>query len=180
MNNFALVGEKVIRDVVGKLPDENFGGIQENSRKFKKVVQQTRLDFDKLKVPFTVRDGSFSLGESYINGPVLGATLRGRVDLKNKKLDLAGTYVPLYGLNSTLGAVPVLGDILVGRKGEGMFGITFGIRGPTKNPEVIVNPVSLITPGIFRQITEFTTRDDEEKLKKRLQTRKPFDAFGKN
>jgi hypothetical protein len=70
---------------------------------------------------------------------------------------LGGTYVPLYGLNSALGAVPVLGRVLVGRQGEGVVGITFAIKGKLDDPTVLVNPMSVMTPGIFRQIFDFNS-----------------------
>jgi hypothetical protein len=64
--------------------------------------------------------------------------------------------VPLYGLNSALGAIPILGRVLVGRQGEGVVGITFAVKGKLDEPSVLVNPMSVMTPGIFRQIFEFT------------------------
>ena len=91
-----------------------------------------------------------------MNGPALGATLRGTVDFKSQTVDLGGTYVPLYGLNSALGAVPILGKLLVGRQGEGVVGITFAIKGKLDDPTVLVNPMSVMAPGIFRQIFDFT------------------------
>ena len=121
------------------------------------------------------------LHESYVNGPLLGATLRGKVDFKAKRIALGGTYVPLFGLNSSLKAIPILGDIVVGRNGEGIFGITYAIQGSMKNPTVLVNPLSLITPGIFRQIMEFQdpnmqtlsrSKPKQVKRKKRKQKRK--------
>jgi hypothetical protein len=90
-----------------------------------------------------------------MNGPILGATMRGRVNFKTQTVNLGGTYVPLYGLNSALGAIPVLGGLLVGRQGEGVVGITFAIQGPLNDPNVLVNPMSVVAPGIFRQIFEF-------------------------
>ena len=91
-----------------------------------------------------------------MNGPMLGATMRGTVDFKGQMVELGGTYVPLYGLNSALGAIPILGRVLVGRQGEGVVGITFAIKGKLDDPSVLVNPMSVMTPGIFRQIFEFT------------------------
>ena len=81
--------------------------------------------------------------------------MRGRVNFKTQTVNLGGTYVPLYGLNSAVGAIPVLGNLLVGRKGEGIVGITFAIQGPLQDPNVLVNPMSVVAPGIFRQIFEF-------------------------
>ena len=99
--------------------------------------------------------GSSCSNDAYMNGPVLGATMRGGVNFKAHTVDLGGTYVPLYGLNSALGAIPVLGGIFVGRQGEGVVGITFAIQGKLDDPAVLVNPMSVLTPGIFRQIFEF-------------------------
>ncbi len=95
------------------------------------------------------------MNDAYVNGPLLGATMRGRVNFKTQTVNLGGTYVPLYGLNSALGAIPILGGIFVGRKGEGVVGITFAIQGELNNPNVLVNPISVVAPGIFRQIFEF-------------------------
>ena len=83
------------------------------------------------------------------------------VDFKAQTVDLGGTYVPLYGLNSALGSIPLLGKVLVGRQGEGVVGITFAIKGKLDEPTVLVNPMSVMTPGIFRQIFEFSSVPEE-------------------
>ena len=121
----------------------------------KKQVRQSSIAFNQLRAPFSVGKGQFQLSDAYVNGPVLGATMRGRVDFKTQTVNLGGTYVPLYGLNSALGAIPILGGIFVGREGEGVVGITFAIQGKLDDPNVLVNPVSVVAPGIFRQIFEF-------------------------
>ena len=122
----------------------------------KQQVTRQRIVFNQLRAPFTVGGGKFRLKDAYMNGPMLGATLRGTVDFKAQTVELGGTYVPLYGLNSALGAIPILGRVLVGRQGEGVVGITFAIKGKLDDPSVLVNPMSVMTPGIFRQIFEFT------------------------
>jgi hypothetical protein len=81
--------------------------------------------------------------------------MRGTADFKARTVDLGGTYVPLYGLNSAFRAIPILGPIIGGRQGEGLVGITFAIKGRLDDPAVLVNPMSVMTPGIFRQIFEF-------------------------
>ena len=86
---------------------------------------------------------------------MIGATLRGSIDFAHETIALSGTYVPLYGFNSVLGVVPLLGDLLKGRENEGVFGITYAVQGKTSNPDVVVNPVSMLAPGFLRQIFEF-------------------------
>ena len=63
------------------------------------------------------------------------------------------------GLMRALASIPLLGPMLTGPRGEGVFGITFAIQGSMAKPQVIVNPLSLITPGIFREIFNMTPED---------------------
>ncbi|HXG78343.1 MAG TPA: AsmA-like C-terminal domain-containing protein [Methyloceanibacter sp.] len=147
---FNVVSDPVVADV---LTDPNTAAVLGDGRQ---QVARQRILFNRLRAPFSVGEGKFWLKDAYMNGPTLGATMRGTVDFKAQTVDLGGTYVPLYGLNSALGSIPILGRVLVGRQGEGVVGITFAIKGKLDEPQVLVNPMSVMTPGIFRQIFEFT------------------------
>jgi hypothetical protein len=147
--DFGVLGDSVVSDVLTDPQSQAALGER------KKEVRQSRIAFNQLRAPFSVGKGQFLLNDAYVNGPALGATMRGRVDFKSKTVNLGGTYVPLYGLNSALGAIPILGGIFVGREGEGIVGITFAIQGQLDDPNVLVNPMSVVAPGIFRQIFEF-------------------------
>jgi hypothetical protein len=85
--------------------------------------------------------------------------MRGKVDFRAQTLNVGGTYVPMSGLMRAPAAVPLLGPLLTGPRGEGIFGITFAIQGPMARPEVIANPLSLMTPGIMREIFQMTPED---------------------
>jgi hypothetical protein len=148
--SFSVLGDSVVSDVLSDPQSQAALGSER-----KKQVRQSSIAFNQLRAPFSVGKGQFQLSDAYVNGPVLGATMRGRVDFKTQTVNLGGTYVPLYGLNSALGAIPILGGIFVGREGEGVVGITFAIQGKLDDPNVLVNPVSVVAPGIFRQIFEF-------------------------
>jgi hypothetical protein len=87
---------------------------------------------------------------------MVGATVRGKVDYRTQRLQLGGTYVPLSGFNRSFAPIPILGPLLTGPRGEGVLGITFAIEGPMSEPQVIVNPLSLVMPGIFREIFQMT------------------------
>ncbi|MFD0987578.1 YhdP family protein [Methyloligella solikamskensis] len=147
--NFQVVSDRVVEDV---LSDQQSAAAFGQS---KRRNRRDRITFNKLRAPFTVGNGQFMLHDAYMNGPTLGATMRGRVNFSQDTVDLGGTYVPLYGLNSALGQIPLLGNLLVGRQGEGIVGITFAIKGNLSDPAVLVNPMSVVAPGIFRQIFEF-------------------------
>jgi AsmA-like C-terminal region/Protein of unknown function len=147
--NFVVLGDAVVSDVLSDPQSTAAFGER------RKQTRQSRINFEQLRAPFLVGKGEFSLNDAYMNGPALGATMRGRVDFKSQTVNLGGTYVPFYGLNSALGAIPILGGIFVGRQGEGLVGITFAIQGSLDDPSVLVNPMSVVAPGIFRQIFEF-------------------------
>ncbi len=148
--DFTVLGDEVVNDVLTDPNSQAVLGTQ------KQQAQRTRIEFKQLRAPFSVGGGKFRLQDAYMNGPQLGATMRGTVDFRAQTVDLGGTYVPLYGLNSAFRNIPILGPVLTGRQGEGLVGITFAIRGSLEDPSVLVNPVSVMTPGIFRQIFEFT------------------------
>ena len=150
VRDFAVVGDSVVSDVLSD--PSAAAALGQHQQDVKR-----RIVFRRLRAPFIAGGGKFQLDDAYVNGPELGATLRGTIDFNARKLDLGGTYIPLYGLNSALGAVPVLGRVLVGRQGEGVVGITFAIKGKLDDPTVLVNPMSVMTPGIFRQIFDFNS-----------------------
>ena len=74
---------------------------------------------------------------------------------KNKLVSLRGTLVPATTINKVIGSIPVLGKILVGNKtGEGVFGVSFKIKGPPKNLKTTVNPIKTLTPRFITRALE--------------------------
>jgi hypothetical protein len=69
---------------------------------------------------------------------------------------IKGSLVPVVGVNfnKILGAIPLVGNILVSKKGEGIFGVTYSAKGNADQPSITVNPLSMLTPGILRRIFE--------------------------
>lgn len=71
---------------------------------------------------------TFSKGRAY--GPSLGITVEdGAVNIDNKHVNVSGTVVPSYTLNTVLGNIPVIGEALSGGKGEGVFAATYKVEG---------------------------------------------------
>jgi hypothetical protein len=153
VDNFKILGDPIVTEVVSSADNSRPAISGDRS-----VTRET-FDFNRLRAPFSVGYGQFVLQEAYLKGPLLGATLRGKIDFRNKYVSIGGTYIPLQGLNGALGDIPVIGQILSGSQGEGILGMTFAVQGPTANPQVIVNPFSLVAPGIFRDIFQMTSMD---------------------
>ena len=147
VENFAVLGDPVVSEVFQN-GDSNS---PQTARNGNKKVYREKIAFDWMVLPFLVGSGQFVMNDAEIRGPLVGARMRGKVDFKSQRMQVGGTYIPLSGLNSALGGLPLLGQLLAGPKGEGMFGFTFVIQGSLANPDVLVNPFSGFVPGILRE-----------------------------
>ncbi len=154
VDKFEILGDPVVSEVFSGL-DDGRPAIGNGRQPARKVVREV-FEFERMRVPFSVGYGQFVMKESYVRGPLLGASFRGKVDFKTRRVGLGGTYVPLQGLNSAFCDIPIVGPILTGPKCDGVLGITFAIQGRMESPQVIVNPFSMVAPGIFREIFQMT------------------------
>jgi hypothetical protein len=111
--------------------------------------------FDKLTLPFTTDDKFVRIGESLVRGNDLGASAQGLIRKVDSAIDITGTIIPAYALNSAISGIPLVGDILTGGRGQGIIGLTFALSGNMNNPRFQVNPVSAIAPGILRKFFEY-------------------------
>ncbi len=114
------------------------------------MAQGPGLGFTRLVAPFRMTDASLELRDARAFGPSLGITLKGRLDRRRDVLDLEGTFVPAHFFNSLLGDIPVIGRLFSPEAGGGLVAFTFALRGPLADPQVLVNPLSALTPGFLR------------------------------
>ncbi len=118
------------------------------------------ISFDSLIIKYESSSTWMDIKEIFLIGPSISVLVEGYFDKKKDILSLRGTLVPAKTLNSIVSKIPVVGDILIGKKvGEGVFGLSFKIKGPTDNLKTTVNPVKTLTP-------RFITRALEEMKKK--------------
>ena len=110
------------------------------------------LSFEDVDMEFAYREGRLSLRRTRASGPALGLTVEGEIDLDARAMDLNGVLVPAYRANSLLQSIPLIGDVFVGKKGEGIFSLSWSVAGPYDAAQVAVNPLSALTPGVLREI----------------------------
>jgi hypothetical protein len=150
--DFVVLGDPIISEML-----QNTDGTPQASAR--RTVLREQFDFEILRAPFSVGHGQFVMHNASINGPLVSASIRGKVDFRAQTINVGGTYVPVSGLMRVPAPIPLLGPLLTGPRGEGMFGITYAITGSMAKPQVMVNPLSIITPGIFREIFQMTPED---------------------
>ncbi len=111
--------------------------------------------FSQLRMPFRQQGWVITLDDAALRGAVLGATAGGTINVPDGQMSLSGTLIPAFGINNIAGSIPILGAILGGGRDEGLVGITYKLFGPLDGPQLVVNPISAIAPGIFRKIFEY-------------------------
>lgn len=113
------------------------------------------IPFSRLSAEFTYGDGRFTANNMRAYGSAIGINSNGMIDYHQKTLDVSGTLVPAYLLNSVLGNIPMLGNLLLGGEGQGIFAANFRVAGSLADPRISVNPLSAIAPGRLRDLFLF-------------------------
>ena len=118
------------------------------------ILSGEGIRFKEFEMNFIDRNGTINISEIYAIGPAISILMEGYIE-KNKLVSLRGTLVPATTINKVIGSIPILGKILVGSKtGEGVFGVSFKIKGSPKNLETTVNPIKTLTPRFITRTLE--------------------------
>jgi hypothetical protein len=118
------------------------------------ILSGEGIRFEEFEMNFQNDDDLMNINEIYAIGPAISVLMEGYVE-KNKLISLRGTLVPATTINKAIGSIPVLGKILVGSKtGEGVFGVSFKIKGHPKKLDTSVNPIKTLTPRFITRTLE--------------------------
>ena len=101
---------------------------------------------------FEFYKGRLAVSDARASGPSVGITAQGTMTSGGGAVELKGAVAPAFQINSLLGKAPIVGDILVGRKGEGVLALSYDVKGRSDAPVVSVDPLSALTPGFLRRI----------------------------
>ncbi|HTZ77274.1 MAG TPA: AsmA-like C-terminal domain-containing protein [Stellaceae bacterium] len=121
------------------------------------MLQGEGIPFTRISGTYTYEDGTLKVKDGRTYGGAIGINVGGTMSLRDDNIDLAGTLVPAYTINSLLGKVPVLGPLLLGGEGQGIFGANFRITGPTSDPKISVDALSALAPGALRKLFQLET-----------------------
>ena len=123
------------------------------------------IRFDSFEMKSNSKDNVMNIEDALAMGPAVSILISGYVD-KGKIVSLRGTLVPATKLNSIIASIPLVGDILVGKKtGEGVVGVSFKMKGPPKNIKTTVNPIKTLTPRFIVRAVEKMKKRKKEKTK---------------
>jgi hypothetical protein len=112
------------------------------------------IRFDNFEMKFSDKKKLITIEEMFAIGPAVSILMDGYIE-SDKLISLKGTLVPATTINRSIASIPLLGGILVGDKtGEGVFGVSFKVKGTTKDLETTVNPIKTLTPRFITRTLE--------------------------
>ena len=124
------------------------------------ILSGEGVRFDEFEMGFKNKKDLMEIDEIYAIGPAISILMDGYIQGDNL-VSLRGTLVPATTINKFVGSIPILGDILVGKKtGEGVFGVSFKIKGPPKDLKTTVNPIKTLTPRFITRTLEKIKKTD--------------------
>jgi len=113
------------------------------------VLEGKGIFFKEAYLKYELRNNELKIIECYGTGPSLGFIIEGRVG-KDNFTSLSGSLAPANTINNIVRGIPIIGKVLTGKKGDGIFGASFKIKG-NKDLKTDVNPIRTITPRFVQR-----------------------------
>lgn len=151
IDDFALRGEPALRRIVSQSQQGSGSG---DERGLAPAARQAvdQVPFSRLTTSFRRVGTRMEYTDAVIYGTQVGFNLSGWVDTARDRLDINGTFVPAYLVNNAFSQLPVVGLILGGGRTEGLIAVDFRVSGALSDPNVAVNPLTAVAPGILRKL----------------------------
>jgi hypothetical protein len=145
LTDFVLRDEPAFRQLVSAAPQPASDGAAAH-------VDASLVRFEKMTASFERTPGKLEVRDAVIYNPNVGITAQGGIDFQHNQVDMSGSFVPAYSVNTMLTKIPLVGLLLSGGENGGVFGINYRVHGSMSDPTLSVNPLSAIAPGIFHRI----------------------------
>ena len=119
------------------------------------------MSFDILEINMKSENNVTNVEEILALGPSISVLMDGYIESKSGLISFSGTLVPAKTLNNLISKIPVIGNILIGDKiGEGIFGVSFKMKGLPGKIETTVNPIKTLTPRFITRALEKNKKDN--------------------
>jgi Protein of unknown function len=151
-SDFWVANEPKLASIVSTTPPGDKRSLNEA---VKSEIDTSRVQFERGSAQIEKGPGYLKIGNGVLRGPLIGTTFQGTLYDEYGNMSMTGTFMPAYGLNRIFGEIPIVGAILGNGRDRGLIGVTYKLNGNAKTPNLQINPLSVIAPGIFRSIFEF-------------------------
>jgi hypothetical protein len=111
------------------------------------------VHFNHLITNFILSQNNVIFAKSVADGEAMGIIFEGNIELtENPQMNIKGSLTPMNIINILIRKIPILGTILVGTKGNGIFAASFELHGEVNKPAISVNPINILTPYTLKKI----------------------------
>ncbi|MBB4121679.1 DUF3971 domain-containing protein [Martelella radicis] len=152
LTEFRLINDQQLKRLLSSPTGSNGKSLNAT---YRNQINESEQRFQRGQAVIDISDGVLQVSDAFVRGDQVGATFKGVVRDAAGNIDMTGTFMPAYGLNRIFAEIPIFGPLLGNGNDKGLFGITFKLTGKTADPDLVVNPLSAIAPGVFRKIFEF-------------------------
>ncbi len=150
LTNFVLRDEPAFRQLVAAGRAGAVGRARASAAPV--AVDPSIVRFQRMKATFARSPGKLEIQDAVIYNPTMGLTTQGVIDFAHNEIDVSGSFVPAYEVNTMLTKIPLVGLLLSGGQNDGVFGLSYRVHGPMSGPLLTINPLSAMAPGILRRI----------------------------
>lgn len=154
LTNFTVVNEprlaQMVSNVRRQVPED-----RDQRAKVIPINTDQRIKFDLAQTKIEKGDGYLNLKDAIIRNAAIGLSMDGTLYNREDTMNIKGTFMPANSVNLAVSAIPILGRFFANGKDRALIGITYQLKGSRTNPELLVNPLSIVTPGFFNKVFEF-------------------------
>jgi hypothetical protein len=121
---------------------------------------ESGIEFAYGKLSYKVNEDAYSDINAFAVNDGIGLVVNGKIDRKNKKLNLDGQISPLHLISGIIQKIPFFGKLLIGNEGEGILAVEYTMVGDQDNPEVSSNPLTIFKPRLFQRTIDFLNNNN--------------------
>jgi len=152
VRRFSIVNEQRLHSIVSTPVGQEQRSL---NAAVKRDIDTSAQRFQRGFARIVSKDSVVSIENGVVRGDQVGAVFQGVLRDVRGNMDMTGTFMPAYGLNRLFAELPIIGILLGNGTDRGLIGITFKLTGKLDAPNLTINPLSIIAPGVFRNIFEF-------------------------
>ena len=153
LTDFVLRDEPAFRQLVSAAPQRASDGKAA-------PVDAARVRFEKMTASFERSPGKLTIQDGVIYNPSIGLTTQGGIDFEHNQIDVSGSFVPAYTVNTMLTKIPLVGVLLSGGQNDGVFGLSYRVHGSMSSPTLDRQSAVCDRPWHFAPNSGRHRRDD--------------------
>lgn len=154
LTDFTVVNEPRLSQMVSNVRRQ----ISEERGQLSKAIpteNDQRIQFQLAQANIEKGEGYLNLKDAIIRNAVIGLSMDGELYNAKDTMNIKGTFMPANAVNLAVSTIPIIGRFFANGKDRALLGITYQLKGARSNPELYVNPLSIVTPGFFNKVFEF-------------------------